>query len=122
MSNNIIVFSIFLLLFGCQVNNSHVKVLPPEEFKKQITDHPAQLIDVRTANEFKSGHIKTATNIDYYSSNFSNQMSKLNKEKPVYIYCRSGNRSIKAANLLAKLGFTEIYDLEGGFLNWKNNE
>ncbi|WP_243652284.1 rhodanese-like domain-containing protein [Mariniflexile fucanivorans] len=91
-------------------------------FKNQITDPSVQLIDVRTANEFKSGHIKSATNIDYYSSNFSNQMSKLNKEKPVYIYCRSGNRSIKAANLLAKLGFTEIYDLEGGFLNWENNE
>jgi rhodanese-related sulfurtransferase len=44
---------------------------------------------------------------------------KLNPSKPVYLYCRSGNRSGKAANLLAKMGFTEIYDLKGGYMSWK---
>ena len=106
-------------MFGCQTQNKNIKVIEPEEFQKQITDTTVQLIDVRTLNEFKSGHIETAKNIDYNSSSFSNDISKLDKGKPVYIYCRSGNRSFKAANELVKLGFTKIYDLKGGFLNWK---
>ncbi|WP_308993325.1 rhodanese-like domain-containing protein [Mariniflexile litorale] len=112
--------TLFSFLFGTQVQNSNIKVLPPEAFKKQITSNSVQLIDVRTVNEFKSGHIKDAKNIDFFSSNFNTQLEELNKEKPIYLYCRSGNRSNKAANQLAKMGFTEIYDLKGGFLNWKN--
>lgn len=111
--------SLFSFLFGTQVQNNHIKVLSPEVFKKQITSYSVQLIDVRTANEFKSGHIKNARNIDFFSNNFSKDMSTLNKEKPVYLYCRSGNRSHKAATQLVKLGFSEIYDLKGGYLNWK---
>ncbi|MDO7173289.1 rhodanese-like domain-containing protein [Mariniflexile sp. AS56] len=111
--------SLFSFLFGTQVQNSNIKALQPETFKEQITRNNVQLIDVRTPNEFKSGHIKNAKNIDFFSKSFSNDISKLNKEKPVYVYCRSGNRSNKAANQLIKLGFTEIYDLKGGFLNWK---
>ena len=119
MSNNIIIMSLFSLLFGAKVQNANIKILQPDEFKKQITNHAVQLIDVRTANEFKSGHIKTAKNIDLFSSNFKSQFEKLDKEKPVYVYCQAGSRSNKAANQLAKMGFTEIYDLKGGFLNWK---
>ncbi|MEN3325171.1 rhodanese-like domain-containing protein [Mariniflexile soesokkakense] len=109
----------FSFLFGTQVQNTNIKILETQEFKKQITGNSVQLIDVRTAIEFKSGHIKTAKNIDFFSSKFNSQLEKLNKEKPIYVYCRSGNRSNKAANQLAKMGFTEIYDLKGGFLNWK---
>ncbi|WP_394466631.1 rhodanese-like domain-containing protein [Mariniflexile sp. HNIBRBA6329] len=119
MSNNIIMMALFSFLFGSKVQNANIKVLAPNEFKKQITNHSVQLIDVRTANEFKSGHIKKANNIDFFSSSFIAQLEKLDKQKPVYVYCRSGNRSNKAANQLAKMGFVEIYDLKGGFLNWK---
>lgn len=119
MSNNILIMAFFSFLFGAKAQNTNIKVLTPQEFKKQITTHAVQLIDVRTANEFKSGHIKNAKNLDFFSTSFSTQMQKLNKEKPIYLYCRSGGRSNKAANQLAKMGFVEIYDLKGGFLNWK---
>lgn len=120
MSNNLVIILIFSLFFGCQSQHKNVKVLPPDIFKQQIAIDSVQLIDVRTATEFNSGHIKNAINIDYFTKDFSQRMIQLNKEKPVYIYCRSGNRSSKAGNLLVELGFTEIYDLKGGYLRWKD--
>ena len=94
--------------------------LNPEAFKNHTSGKKVQLIDVRTTMEFKSGHIKGSKNIDFYNrSQFLTQIQKLNKEKPVYLYCRSGMRSYRAAKTLKKLGFKEIYDLKGGILNWK---
>ncbi len=77
-----------------------------------------QLIDVRTPNEYKSGHIKGARNIDFYSREFNVKFNKLNKEKAVYLYCRSGSRSRHSAKKLTAMGFTEIYDLKGGILRY----
>ena len=111
--------SLFSFLFGAKAQNANIKVLEPDEFKKQITNNSVQLIDVRTANEFTSGHIKNAKNIDFFSSGFNKQLDELDKENPIYVYCQKGSRSNKAANQLAKMGFTEIYDLKGGFSNWK---
>lgn len=119
MSNNFIVLFIFSIFLGCQAQNTEVKILEPEDFKQHIESHPVQLIDVRTPKEFDSGHIKNAKNIDFYSNEFGSKFGQLNKDKAIYIYCKSGNRSMKAANKLIKLGFTDIYDLKGGYLNWQ---
>jgi len=77
-----------------------------------------QLVDVRTPNEYKSGHITNAININYYDQDFSTQIGKLNKSKPIYVYCRSGVRSKYSSEILKKLGFKKIYNLKGGILNW----
>ncbi len=112
--------SIFKLLFGGFSKNPHVTVLSREDYKAQLSKEKVQLVDVRTPAEYKTGHIKGAVNIDYFQSrNFKEALKNFNTEEPIYIYCRSGNRSRKAANLLSKLGFTKIYDLQGGILNWK---
>jgi len=63
-----------------------------------------QLVDVRTPNEYKSGHITNAININYYDQDFSTQIGKLNKSKPIYVYCRSGVRSKYSSEILKKLG------------------
>jgi rhodanese-related sulfurtransferase len=85
-----------------------------------ITSKKVQLVDVRTPNEYKGGHIKNAVNIDFFNhSNFILSFSKLDKEQPVYLYCRSGNRSQKAARKLDSLGFKKIFDLKGGYMSWK---
>jgi len=81
-----------------------------------------QLVDVRTPNEYKSGHITNAININYYDQDFSAQISKLNKSKPIYVYCRSGVRSKYSSQILKKLGFKKIYNLKGGILNWNANK
>jgi rhodanese-related sulfurtransferase len=114
-----ITMSIFNLTFGAQAQQIDAyKILDAQIFKDSIATKNIQLIDVRTPDEYKSGHIKNAKNIDFYSSDFNVEFNKLDKEKPVYIYCRSGSRSRQSANKLADMGFKIIYDLKGGILNY----
>jgi rhodanese-related sulfurtransferase len=114
--------SLSSILFGTQFQQNHsFKLLTPIEFKLQIENKDVQLVDVRTPQEFISGHITNAKNIDFFSEKFNIEFEMLNKEKPVYVYCRSGNRSRQTVNKLIKMGFIEIYDLEGGYLNWSNH-
>lgn len=79
------------------------------------------MIDVRTAQEFKEGHIKGAVNIDYYKSDFKQLMAKLDKSKPIAVYCTVGGRSGAGAKIVQQLGFKEVYDLEGGIVLWQRN-
>ncbi|NOY48095.1 MAG: rhodanese-like domain-containing protein [Chlorobi bacterium] len=96
-----------------------IQLLDVAAFKKGITNPEIQLIDVRTPKEYEGGHIENATLIDYFSSNFKETLLTLDKEKPLYLYCKSGGRSRKAAKILAEMGFKEIYDLKGGYMAWE---
>ncbi len=111
--------SILSMLFGGNPPNDNTTLLSPEEFKENIFNKKVQLIDVRTPREYQSSHIKGAKNIDFYAGSFKSQFIKLNKNKPVYIYCRTGSRSRHASNKLFDLGFKEIYDLKGGIVRYK---
>ncbi len=97
-----------------------VELINPKDLNAILGD--IQLIDIRTPREFNAGYIKGAVNINFFDRSFIDQMSKLNKEKEIYIYCRSGNRTSKAASRLKEQGFTKIYDLQGGILNWNRNK
>lgn len=107
-------------LFGVQSPKSdNIKILAPAEFNMAITQKKVQLVDVRTPREFSGGAIRNAINIDVFQENlFRQAASKLDKQKPVYLYCRSGNRSHQAARLLVSYGFEQVYDLRGGYMNW----
>ncbi|WP_438961616.1 rhodanese-like domain-containing protein [Nonlabens sp.] len=119
MKTLLILMSFFSSLFGGNTKQiDTITVLDKAEFKNAIA-HKVQLVDVRTPNEYASGHIKNAINIDFFNQTaFVKAFEKLDKEKPVYIYCKSGNRSNKAAQKLDSLGFKNIYDLRGGYMNW----
>lgn len=78
------------------------------------------LLDVRTPNETASGKIQDALEIDFQQADFLDQVNLLPKDKPVFVYCRSGNRSGQAMAKMEKLGFTEVYNLKGGILAWKD--
>lgn len=81
------------------------------------------MVDIRTPGEYKAGYIDDAINIDFMNlENFSIQFEKLDKTKPVYIYCHSGVRSRNASNKLLTLGFTKIYDYKGGYKEWSKNK
>ncbi|MEZ4857284.1 MAG: rhodanese-like domain-containing protein [Flavobacteriaceae bacterium] len=112
--------SFFSSLFGAAVQkHDAIKILDKEAFQNAIEHHNVQLVDVRTPQEYQGGYLKNAINIDYFDAlNFTLTFEKLNKQKPVYLYCRSGNRSQKAAAKLVEMGFTKIYDLKGGYMNW----
>ena len=79
------------------------------------------LLDVRTPDEFSSGFIKKAKNLDFYSETFQNDLLSIDKSLPVVLYCRTNNRSTKTANILKQNGFKQISVLEGGITDWVKN-
>jgi len=89
-----------------------------DELIEFIELNDAVLVDVRTEDEYNSGYIENSLNIDYFSNEFSVNADKLDKTIPIILYCRSGKRSSMSANKISKLGFKEIYNLEGGILEW----
>lgn len=125
MKNILSIFALTVILFftACKDNSSaqEIKVISPQEVKEAVYDSGShQLVDVRTAEEFQAGHLKNAQNICVTDDDFKENIAKLDKDKPVYLYCRSGKRSATAAKILKDLGFKEIYDMEGGYLNWES--
>ncbi|MGB5236809.1 MAG: rhodanese-like domain-containing protein [Flavobacteriaceae bacterium] len=113
--------TIFKSLFSTKNHESEqFEVLGVNAYKEAVINKDVQLIDVRTPREYRSGHLGKAINIDYHKrKEFIDAFETLNKEKPLYIYCRSGVRSAKAAHKLIAMGFKKIYDLEGGIMNWR---
>jgi thioredoxin 1 len=93
-----------------------------EEFENKLTkNQDPQLLDVRTPEEYEEGHLKKADNVDYKSADFKTKISKLDKTKPVFVYCLSGGRSAAAATVLHESGFSEVYDMKGGYLKWNTS-
>ncbi len=119
MKKLISAISVLLMFFTTAVFGQTNNDLEIDEFVKKIASEKYLLIDVRTAEEFAAGHIQGAINIDYYSADFSNQIEKIGKEKPVLLYCRSGNRSAKSMQMMYEMGFVEVKHLDGGIKAWK---
>ncbi len=119
-------FRSLLLLFvsfsiaSCNSQPSkNIQTIVPEAFAKKINETPkAQILDVRTPEEFASEHIDNAINVDWLGDNFVSDAEKFDKSKPVFVYCKIGGRSSKAVAKLAELGFTNIYELSGGMMKW----
>ena len=124
---------IFLIIIACQPQTNHQNnqastgekyaKLSVEQFNVKLKATPnSQLIDVRTPEEFSNGFIEGAENLNFYDDNFETLLSKLDKNKPVMVYCQSGGRSGKCFNKLKKMGFSEVYDLQGGFKEWSKKD
>ncbi|WP_062059839.1 rhodanese-like domain-containing protein [Aquimarina longa] len=110
-----------IIVFSCkQVDNpSTVELITVEEMDSLLQMEKVQLIDVRTPDEFAEGHIEGAINIDFRNKNFEELIIKVDKTKPVAVYCGTGRRSGKCSAYMKKAGFTKIYDLNGGITEWK---
>lgn len=114
----LIIFGLFLFL-ACKPQNKEIPNITVEELQTKL-DTNIQLVDVRTPSEWKRGTINGALKINVVSSNFEQKSEELlNKSKPVYLYCRTGGRSLRAAEILKNKGF-EVYNIEGGYNEWKN--
>ena len=93
-----------------------------DDFKEQFEGNDnAVVLDVRTPEEVAEGAIEGATKINFFDSNFAEQVDKLDKSKAYFIYCRSGRRSANACNIMAEKGFEKLYNLEGGYMAWEAN-
>lgn len=97
--------------------------LSQEEWVSQLEkDNNAVIIDVRTDNEVADGIIANAIHLDIYKrQDFIDKIEALDKNKNYYVYCRSGNRSGQACNIMSELGFSKAYNLEGGILEWEGD-
>ncbi len=100
------------------------KSLTPIEAFKLIKEHKNDLnwiiLDVRTPWEFVESHIQDAKNLDFTDPDFYEMLEKLDKEKNYLIYCKSGQRSSKVLEIIKKLGFTQVYNIKGGYEAWKS--
>lgn len=117
-------FLTILLFVTCAVyaqSPAPIKLVSPTEFSETFAKKGGTILDVRTANEVKKGFIKGSVNIDFFGDDFATRIAKLDKTKPIFVYCAVGGRSAEAAELLAKQGFKLVYDLDGGFSRWKQD-
>ena len=116
-----IISAVFILMSSCAIgqNQNDISI---EELKNKIASQKYILVDVRTSEEYNNGHLKGSINIDYFSDNFSEEISSLGLESPILVYCRSGNRSGKAMNIMYDLGFKEVKNLIGGYKSWISGE
>ncbi|MDG1917473.1 MAG: thioredoxin domain-containing protein [Flavobacteriales bacterium] len=110
-----------ILLIACSSNSQTFTNLSPKEFKSAFEKENAILLDVRTPQEINGGMIENASTIDFYDADFSKKIAKIQKDKTVYVYCKSGGRSSKAAKMLLESGQTKVVNLKGGIMAWNTN-
>lgn len=104
---------------GCNHNDGIVSVTA-FEFKQEIRSDSVQLLDVRTPQEYAEGHIGGAININVQSDDFQAlAIKELSKDSAILVYCRSGRRSMDAAELLTKLEY-KVVNLKGGIIGWRD--
>ncbi|WP_190242489.1 rhodanese-like domain-containing protein [Hymenobacter lapidiphilus] len=92
--------------------------LTPAQFAQGLRQPGAVLLDVRRPDEFAGGHLPNALNLEVTAPDFTQRAAALDKDAPVYVYCRSGARSATAAGQLSKAGFANVHNMLGGVLDW----
>lgn len=116
---NLLILIGSVLLLGCSSNSQSFINLNPIEFQKAIEKEGGIILDVRTPQEVSSGAIENASTIDIYDQDFERKISKIQKDKTVFVYCKSGGRSSQAAKLLVKSGQAKVVNLSGGIMAWQ---
>ncbi|WP_300569652.1 thioredoxin domain-containing protein [Flavobacterium sp.] len=117
-------FSLCFLITSCNGQSSKaIQTIDAKSFADKLkltetVDLKVQLLDVRTPGEYNTEHINNATNVNWNGDDFVSQVEKLDKTKPIFVYCKVGGRSGQAASKLEELGFKEIYNLDGGIMKW----
>lgn len=116
-------FFFLVTIASCTQTSNHkdinaIQLISVEEMDTLLSLENVQIIDVRTPKEYEGGHIKGAINIDYRDENFMEMLSKVDKTKPVAVYCKKGGRSGACSKIMKKEGFKMIYDLDGGITSW----
>ena len=126
-------FLILFFLSGC-ISNKDDNSISEDQILKDITVEEAYILiqnntddqnfiilDIRTQEEYESGHIQNSIMIDFYQDTFENELDKLDKNNIYLIYCRTGRRTGIAIDIMGEIGFFEVYNMEGGITQWKAN-
>ncbi|MFZ5554731.1 MAG: rhodanese-like domain-containing protein [Bacteroidota bacterium] len=122
MKNLFLITFVFLMIASCgqqQGNGETVaKTLPVNEWEEKMKTQPGTVLDVRTTEECAEGMIADAVNMDVNGPDFEKKIEALDKNKPVYVYCRKGRRGESAMEIMKEKGFTNVYNLDGGIVAW----
>lgn len=107
-----------ICITSCKKKQKTYRTVTVEEFSNEIAGNNIQIVDVRTPEEYQDGNISGSINIDINDNRFTERAHELlDTAKTIAIYCRSGRRSKKAADILSKQGYN-IIELDGGFISW----
>lgn len=119
----LLLLSAIILISACGQNTpgNSITNINSIEFQKMISSGKGVLLDVRTENEFKSGHIANAGQLNFYAPDFRERLLLLPKDQPIYLYCLTGSRSKAAAQFLAQNGYSKIFNLQRGIMEWNQN-
>lgn len=120
----IIIVVFFPIFIPKQIKTQENELLSPKEASEMLKKEKDKIIllDIRRPEEYETGYIKNAKNIDYYGKDFKKELEKLDKDKDVMIYCQTGRRSAAAAVMMRKAGFKKVYDLKGGIEAWEMDD
>lgn len=119
MKKVIALIAVALLLAGCSTSSS-ANNLNVTEFSAKAAEPGVVTLDVRTPSEFAEGYIEGARLINFQSGNFENEIATLDKSATYAVYCRSGNRSGQAVKVMQAAGFTNVFNMNGGVIDWAN--
>ncbi|MCP4309008.1 MAG: rhodanese-like domain-containing protein [bacterium] len=105
---------------GSTATDPKLELTSVDDVQELVAAPPADMLvlDIRTPEEFAGGHLTGAINVDYYADDFEAQLRHLDLEVPYVMYCNSGNRSSNALPVMDSIGFTEVYELDGGIQAW----
>jgi rhodanese-related sulfurtransferase len=106
-----------LFLTGC--GSSDTTNLGAQEFQAKASEPGVIVLDVRTGGEYAAGHIANAINIDVEGMTFDDEIKSLDKDAKYAVYCQSGRRSVNAIKKLQDAGFTNLFNLKNGILDWQ---
>ena len=113
---SIIIAIVITIVITAQKNDYHQ--VNSHQFDSLIKTGKGMLLDVRTKGEFDNEHIKNSGQLNYYALDFKKKLDLLPKDQEIYLYCNTGYRSEKTAKTLIKKGFTHVYNLERGIMEW----
>jgi rhodanese-related sulfurtransferase len=111
-----------LVACGGDSDTAALETVPALEAADVLGSNPdAVLLDIRTPEEFAEGRIAGSLNIDFYAADFRDRLDTLSRDTTYVVYCRSGNRSDSAMDIFADLGFTSVFEVDGGIIAWVNS-
>ena len=118
----LLVLALSVLVTACSSDTTtqSIELVSPADAAQVIADDPAGLVvlDIRTPEEFNEARLADAIMVDFYADDFTDQLDTLDKDVPYVMYCRTGNRSSDAVKTMKDLGFVEVYEIDGGIVNW----
>lgn len=107
-------------IYSCADSKAgEIEQITIDQMNEALKSDSIQLIDVRTTDEYIESHLENSHNICVTDDDFESKAASLDRDKPVYVYCKKGGRSAKAAQILRDMGFKKIYDMKGGILLWE---